>query len=234
MKQGFERAAVCVCVGGGVILQQWQLRWIALTPATPLPAVTSNNRYECLAMLQHANHLEAEYGAGPHTISVPRLRPADGSELSIAPPHAVDDANFKKLVAILRISVPYTGMILSTRESPAMRDELLKVGMSQMSAGSRTDVGAYHRDDTPATENALGDLTGQFSLMDHRWAPGAEGLKGAAPIICRHAQALAHVVFCMLFYLRCALTAGCAPSPTHPCPALLPSSLPCQGLPLRW
>lgn len=150
-----------------------------------------------MAMLSHANHLEAEYGAGPHTISVPRLRPADQSDVSIAPPHEVDDATFKKLVAILRIAVPYTGMILSTRwasqcvlvrppsgarpglarlsaalcpvgcqptglprrvavsqrtppphcrrESPEMRRALLKVGMSQMSAGSRTDVGAYHR-----------------------------------------------------------------------------------------
>jgi [FeFe] hydrogenase H-cluster radical SAM maturase HydG len=127
-------------------------------------------RYEVLAMLQHANHLEAEYGAGPHTISVPRLRPADGSDVSIAPPHEVDDANFKKLVAIIRIAVPYTGMILSTRESPAMRDQLLQVGMSQMSAGSRTDVGAYHRDDSAATNKHLGDLAGQFSLMDHRSA----------------------------------------------------------------
>lgn len=127
-------------------------------------------RYEVLAMLQHSNHLEAEYGAGPHTISVPRLRPADGSDLSIRPPYEVDDANFKKLVAIIRIAVPYTGMILSTRESAEMRDELLKVGMSQMSAGSRTDVGAYHRDDNEATEKHLGDLAGQFSLMDHRTA----------------------------------------------------------------
>uniref|UniRef100_A0A383VN83 Biotin and thiamin synthesis-associated domain-containing protein n=2 Tax=Tetradesmus obliquus TaxID=3088 RepID=A0A383VN83_TETOB len=127
-------------------------------------------KYEVLAMLQHSNHLEAEYGAGPHTISVPRLRPADGSDLSIRPPYEVDDANFKKLVAIIRIAVPYTGMILSTRESPQMRDELLQVGMSQMSAGSRTDVGAYHRDDNEATEKHLGDLSGQFSLMDHRTA----------------------------------------------------------------
>lgn len=127
-------------------------------------------RYEVLAMLQHSNHLEAEYGAGPHTISVPRLRPADGSELSIRPPYEVDDDNFKKLVAIIRIAVPYTGMILSTRESAEMRDELLKVGMSQMSAGSRTDVGAYHRDDNAATQKHLGDLSGQFSLMDHRTA----------------------------------------------------------------
>ena len=68
-------------------------------------------------MLMHANHLESAYGAGPHTISVPRMRPADGSDLSIKPPFEVDDANFKKLVAVIRIAVPYTGMILSTRES---------------------------------------------------------------------------------------------------------------------
>ena len=94
-------------------------------------------RYEVLAMIQHAAHLEREYGAGPHTISVPRMRHAEGSDVSDAPPFPVDDANFKKLVAIIRIAVPYTGMILSTRESPEMRRELLKCGMSQMSAGSR-------------------------------------------------------------------------------------------------
>jgi len=132
-------------------------------------------RFEVLAMLMHSMHLEKEYGAGPHTISVPRMRPADGSELSIAPPYSVDDANFKKLVAIIRIAVPYTGMILSTRESPEMRAELLKVGMSQMSAGSKTDVGAYHRDDTTVTEENLGNLAGQFSLMDHR--PAADVVK---------------------------------------------------------
>lgn len=98
-------------------------------------------RYEALGLLSHANHLENEYGAGPHTISIPRLRPADGSELASAPPHPVDDAHFKALVAILRIAVPYTGMILSTRESADMREALLQVGISQMSAGSRTDVG---------------------------------------------------------------------------------------------
>ncbi len=72
------------------------------------------------AMLMHAEHLEREYNAGPHTISVPRMRPADGSELSIAPPYPVNDADFKKLVAVIRIAVPYTGMILSTRETPEM------------------------------------------------------------------------------------------------------------------
>jgi len=126
--------------------------------------------YEVLAMLCHAEHLDQTYGAGPHTISVPRMRHADGSAVADAPPFPVDDANFKKLVAILRIAVPYTGMILSTRESPAMRTELLRVGMSQMSAGSRTDVGAYHKDGgCPDTVTALGsELAGQFSLMDHR------------------------------------------------------------------
>jgi 2-iminoacetate synthase ThiH len=69
-----------------------------------------------MAMLMHANHLEASYGAGPHTISVPRMRPAAGSETAENPPYPVDDENMKKLVAILRIAVPYTGMILSTRE----------------------------------------------------------------------------------------------------------------------
>ncbi|KXZ55408.1 hypothetical protein GPECTOR_3g6 [Gonium pectorale] len=125
-------------------------------------------RYEVCAMLMHAEHLEREYNAGPHTISVPRMRPADGSELSIAPPYPVNDADFKKLVAIIRIAVPYTGMILSTRETPDMRSDLLKCGMSQMSAGSRTDVGAYHKDHTLSTEANLGKLAGQFSLMDHR------------------------------------------------------------------
>ena len=120
-------------------------------------------------MLSHANHLDATYGAGPHTISVPRMRHATGSSVADAPPFPVDDANFKKLVAILRIAVPYTGMILSTRESPAMRAELLRVGMSQMSAGSRTDVGAYHRNPGDDADRVLGkELNGQFSLEDTR------------------------------------------------------------------
>eukprot|EP00808_Paulinella_micropora_P007776 g3521.t1 len=124
-------------------------------------------RYEVLGMLMHGNHLEAEYGAGPHTVSVPRLRPALSCPMTEQPPNAVDDANFKKLVAILRIALPYTGMILTTRESVAMRDELLKVGMSQMSAGSRTDVGSYHRVGKKDQQN-FPKMAGQFSLLDHR------------------------------------------------------------------
>lgn len=128
-------------------------------------------RYEVLATLMHANHLESTYGAGPHTISVPRMRPADGSDVSLAPPCPVNDADFKKLVAVLRIAVPYTGMILSTRESPEMRRELLKLGMSQLSAGSKTDVGSYHRDNSDQSAEVLSDKianAGQFTLADHR------------------------------------------------------------------
>jgi 2-iminoacetate synthase len=125
-------------------------------------------KYEVMGLLMHANHLEKEYKAGPHTISVPRMRPADASEVSLAPPYPVDDADFKKIVAVLRIAVPYTGMILSTRESPEMRKELLKLGMSQVSAGSKTDVGSYHRDTSKTTEEELGDVNGQFTLADHR------------------------------------------------------------------
>ncbi|GAX80345.1 hypothetical protein CEUSTIGMA_g7784.t1 [Chlamydomonas eustigma] len=117
----------------------------------------------CIGPEHHAHAL-----TGPHTILVPRMRPADSSELSITP-NPVD--NFKELVAIIRIAVPYTGMILSTRESPEMRAELLKVGIRKMSAGSKTDVGAYHRDQTLATEENLGEMTGQFSLQDHRSNP---------------------------------------------------------------
>eukprot|EP00906_Rhabdomonas_costata_P037050 RCo052057 len=120
-------------------------------------------RYEVLALLMHSVHLEQEYKAGPHTISMPRMRAASGSEVSRKPPHEVDDANFKKLAAIIRLAVPYTGMILSTRESPAMRAELLKVGISQVSAGSCTEVGGYHRDG-----GSHPSYQGQFALEDHR------------------------------------------------------------------
>lgn len=119
-------------------------------------------RFEMLGMLMHSVHLEKNYGAGPHTISMPRLRSAMGSEVSKKPPHEVDDANFKKLAAIIRLAVPYTGMILSTRENPHMRTELLKVGISQVSAGSKTEVGGYHRQGGKPSEE------GQFALEDHR------------------------------------------------------------------
>lgn len=105
-------------------------------------------KYEVLAMFQHALHLEEKYGVGPHTISVPRLRPALGMQLEDFP-YLVPDREFKKIIAILRLAVPYTGMILSTRERPEFRDELLEVGISQISAGSCTGVGGYRREHDP-------------------------------------------------------------------------------------
>lgn len=102
-----------------------------------------DHRFEVLALLQHAEQLEKDFGVGPHTISFPRLEPALGSEISYNPPYLLDDYNFKKLVAILRLAVPYTGLILTTRETAELRNELLEIGVSQLSAASRTYPGAY-------------------------------------------------------------------------------------------
>jgi len=117
-------------------------------------------RFELLALLAHAAHLDARWGAGPHTISVPRLEPAAGAPLAERPPAPVSDGDFRKLVAILRLAVPYTGIILSTRETPAMRREAFALGVSQISAGSRTDPGGYGETGERAAA--------QFSLGDHR------------------------------------------------------------------
>jgi len=120
-------------------------------------------RFEVLALLQHANHLDRTYGTGPHTISVPRIEPAQNAPLSTQVPYPVSDRDFKKLVAILRLSVPYTGMILSTRERPELRHQVFGLGISQISAGSRTSPGAYK-------QGRPGDIpqSSQFSLGDHR------------------------------------------------------------------
>ena len=115
-------------------------------------------RFELLSLMQHIRHLEDVFSVGCHTISVPRIEPADGSELSMAPPAPVSDTDFKKLIAILRLAVPYTGLILSTRESAAIRRECYALGISQTSAGSRTNPGGYSEDTT----------AGQFQLGDHR------------------------------------------------------------------
>lgn len=117
-------------------------------------------RHEVLAMMQHIRHLEKKFGVGPHTISVPRLEPATGSAIAEQPPHAMSDIDFRKLVAILRIAVPYTGIIMSTRETPHLRRETFALGVSQISAGSRTNPGGY-------AESEDADCS-QFSLGDHR------------------------------------------------------------------
>jgi 2-iminoacetate synthase len=114
-------------------------------------------RFEVLALMQHARHLEIRFGCGPHTISVPRIEPAVGSDLSNNPPHAVSDADFKKIIAIIRLAVPYTGMILSTRERAEIRRECLQLGISQISAGSRTDPGGYESEDHSSAQFCLGD-----------------------------------------------------------------------------
>jgi 2-iminoacetate synthase len=122
-----------------------------------------DNKFEILALLHHALHLEEKFGCGPHTISVPRLKPAEGMKLSDYP-YMVTDDDFRKIVAILRLAVPYTGIILSTRENPAIRDEVINYGVSQISAGSCTGVGGYKDEYANETPNN----TAQFTVEDHR------------------------------------------------------------------
>jgi 2-iminoacetate synthase len=114
-------------------------------------------RFEILALLQHAQYLDAKFGIGPHTISVPRLEPATGSDLASNPPHPVSDADFYKIIAILRLALPYTGIILSTRENAETRRIALELGVSQISAGSKTNPGGYSEEDYDASQFALGD-----------------------------------------------------------------------------
>ncbi len=118
-------------------------------------------RFEMLALMQHISHLEKRFGVGPHTISVPRLEPATGSAMAAHPPQPVDDTDFRKIVAILRLAVPYTGIIMSTRETPHMRRETFALGVSQISAGSRTNPGGYAEGEEIHNQE-------QFSLGDHR------------------------------------------------------------------
>ncbi len=101
-----------------------------------------NYRYEFAALLMHAEHLEAAHGVGPHTISVPRIRKADGVDPDMFD-NGIDDDSFAKLVACLRIAVPYVGLIMSTRESKSCREKILRYGVSQISGGSKTSVGGY-------------------------------------------------------------------------------------------
>lgn len=115
-------------------------------------------RFEVLGLLMHVNAFEKKYGVGPHTISVPRLRPALGWGLNEIP-YMVSDEDFKKIVAVYRLAVPYTGIILSTRESSKLRDELLSLGVSQISAGSKTSPGGYAEEEEKAD---------QFEVSDHR------------------------------------------------------------------
>ncbi len=118
-------------------------------------------RYEFAALLMHAEHLEAVHGVGPHTISVPRLKRADDIDPDTFD-NGIDDDIFAKIIACIRISVPYTGMIISTRESQACRERVLSLGISQISGASRTSVGGYACEE-PEEENSQ-----QFDVSDNR------------------------------------------------------------------
>ena len=118
-------------------------------------------RYEFAGLLMHAEHLEAAFGVGPHTISLPRLRNADDIDASSFT-NGIDDDTFAKIVACIRIAVPYTGMIISTRESQSVRERVLHLGVSQLSGGSKTSVGGY------TTIEPEDEKTDQFELEDTR------------------------------------------------------------------
>ncbi len=120
-------------------------------------------KFDTIAMLAHGHHLDRKYGVGPHTLSVPRIEPALGAPVAETIPYPVSDRDFRKIVAVLRCSLPYTGIILSTRETAAMRRELMSIGVSQVSAGSKTDPGGYGGE-----EDMDHDSSGQFSLNDTR------------------------------------------------------------------
>jgi len=119
-------------------------------------------RYEVLALIRHTNHLEACYNVGPHTISFPRIK--DASSLSVGSKYFVSDADFTKLVAILRLAVPYTGMILTAREPAELRDEIIQYGVSQIDGGTKIEIGSYAK-----TLNEEQNLNrGQFKINDER------------------------------------------------------------------
>ena len=120
-------------------------------------------RYELAGLLMHAEHLEAVHGVGPHTISVPRLRRADDIDPDDFD-NGIDDETFAKIVAIIRIAVPYTGMIISTRESKSVREKVLKLGVSQISGGSRTSVGGYAEPEEEDENSAQFDVSDQRTL----------------------------------------------------------------------
>lgn len=123
-------------------------------------------KFETLAMIEHAHHLDKKFNIGPHTISIPRIQEAKNAPATKNIPYKVSDRDFKKLVAVLRCAVPYTGMILSTREPQWLRSELFNLGISQISAGSRTTPGGYKQ--AFALENPEDFEVSQFSLNDCR------------------------------------------------------------------
>ncbi len=119
-------------------------------------------KFEVMALIMHAKYLDETYGVGPHTISIPRIEPAQNAPASVNIPYPVNDEDFKKIVAVLRLAVPYTGIILSTRESKEVRNQLFNLGVSQISAGSKTNPGGYKESITNPDDEQ------QFSINDTR------------------------------------------------------------------
>ena len=101
-------------------------------------------RFEVLGLVTHALHLQQRYGVGPHTISFPRIQPANGLDIEL--PYRVSDSEFERLVAILRLAVPYTGLIMTARESKAIRDKVMEFGVSQIDAGTKLEIGGYQKE----------------------------------------------------------------------------------------
>ncbi|KLO24098.1 MULTISPECIES: [FeFe] hydrogenase H-cluster radical SAM maturase HydG [unclassified Marinitoga] len=119
-------------------------------------------KFEAMGLLYHTIHFEERFNVGPHTISFPRMEPALDTPLAERPPYAVSDDDFKKLVAILRLAVPYTGLILTAREPVKIRNEVMKFGVSQIDGGSSIGVGSYHESDDEKLKRS------QFLLGDNR------------------------------------------------------------------
>lgn len=120
----------------------------------------NNYQYDFIGLMMHAEHLEAKFNVGPHTISVPRVRPASDIDPNDFD-NSLSDEIFEKIVACIRIAIPYTGMIMSTRESQKVREKVLELGISQISGGSKTSVGGY-------AETIDESQTQQFDVEDHR------------------------------------------------------------------
>lgn len=120
-------------------------------------------RYEVLGLVAHAIHLQKAHGVGPHTISFPRIQPANGLDLEL--PYRVSDEDFKKLVAILRLAVPYTGLIMTARESKAIRDEVMEFGVSQIDAGTKLEIGGYNQEREGVEQDLKKE---QFAVGDTR------------------------------------------------------------------
>ncbi len=135
-------------------------------------------KFEVMGLLYHTIHLEDRFGVGPHTISFPRIEPANGTEFADHPPYQVSDEDFKHLVATIRLSVPYTGMILTAREPIAVRNEVLRYGVSQIDAGSSIGVGDYSNKDEVSKKKSqfvLGDTRSLdeviYELAEHGYIP---------------------------------------------------------------